>query len=161
MTGEVVVMPPREYQDWLHLNAEGSLGLQGRKVFLKYRCDSCHSADSSARAPVLEGLYGRPVALNDGSMVTADEGYIRESVLYPSAKIVAGFENIMPTFKGQVSAEEVNQLIAYIKSLKRGETPVRVESYPPPNTTPPITPEEESPPHSTGKATSSGNARKP
>ena len=73
--------------------------------------------------------------------MTADEAYIRESVLYPSAKIVAGFENIMPTFKGQVSEEEIIQLIAYIKSLKRGETPVRVENYPPPNTTPPINPD--------------------
>jgi cytochrome c oxidase subunit 2 len=141
MTGEVVAMPPQDYQDWLHLHAEGSLGLQGRKVFLKYRCDSCHSADPAARAPVLEGLFGHPVATNDGSIVTADEAYIRESILYPSAKIVAGFENIMPTFKGQVSEEEIIQLIAYIKSLKRGETPVRVESYPPPTTTPPINPD--------------------
>ncbi len=120
MKGEVIAMPPQEYQDWLHLNAEGSLGLQGRKVFLKYRCDSCHSADAAARAPVLESLFGRPVALNDGSVVTADESYIRESVLYPSAKIVAGFENIMPTFKGQVSEEEIIQLIAYIKVAQAG-----------------------------------------
>jgi len=50
-------------------------------------------------------------------VVTADEAYIRESVLYPSAKIVAGFKNIMPTFKGQLSEEEIIQLIAYIKSI--------------------------------------------
>ena len=56
----------------------------------------------------------------------------------PSAKIVAGYENIMPTFKGQVSEEEIFQLIAFIKSLKPGETPKRVESYPQPTTTPPI-----------------------
>ena len=102
MTGEVVAMQPQDYENWLRLRAEGSLALEGRKTFSKYRCDSCHSADASARAPVLEGLYGRPVALSDGRVVTADENYIRESILYPSAKIVAGFENIMPTFKGQI-----------------------------------------------------------
>jgi len=51
---------------------------------------------------------------------------------------VAGYENIMPTFQGQVSEEEICQLIAFIQSLKPGETPKRVESYPPPSTTPPV-----------------------
>ena len=83
------------------------MALQGRKVFLKYRCVSCHSADSEARAPVLEDLFDKPVILNDGRVVKADENYIRESIVYPSAKIVAGYENIMPTFKGQVSEEEI------------------------------------------------------
>jgi cytochrome c oxidase subunit II len=142
MTGEVIVMEPQDYQDWLHLHAEGSLALQGRKTFLRYRCDSCHSGDASARAPLLGDLFGRAVALNDGRVVKADEDYIRESVLNPSAKIVAGWENIMPTFQGQVSEEEIIELIAYIESLKRGETPPRVESSPPPQSTPPIKPLE-------------------
>jgi len=142
MTGEVIAMPPHDYQNWLRLHAEGSLALQGRKVFLKYRCDSCHSADAAARAPVLEDLFGRAVTLNDGRVATADENYLRESILNPSAKIVAGWENLMPTFQGQVSEEEIIELIAYIKSLKRGETPPRVESYPPPQSTPPINPQE-------------------
>ncbi len=128
MVGQVIAMEPEEYAKWLQSRAEGSLGLQGRKTFLKYRCDSCHSADAVARAPVLEGLYGRPVALDDGRIVTADENYLRESILYPSAKIVAGFENIMPSFKGQVSEEEIIELIAFLKALKSGETPQRVES---------------------------------
>jgi cytochrome c oxidase subunit 2 len=142
MVGQVIAMEPGQYANWLHGKAEGSLGLEGRKTFLKYRCDSCHSADAVARAPVLEGLYGRPVALDDGRVVTADENYLRESILYPSAKIVAGYENIMPTFKGQVSEEEILALIAFIKSLKPGETPNRVESYPPPASTPPINEKE-------------------
>ena len=102
-------------------------------MFLKYRCVSCHSADADARAPVLEDLFGKPVVLNDGRVVEADENYLRESIIYPSAKIVAGYENIMPTFKGQVSEEEIFELIAFIQSLKPGETPKRVESYPPPS----------------------------
>jgi cytochrome c oxidase subunit 2 len=140
MVGTVHVLEPWEYQDWLHLHAEGSLALQGRKTFLKYRCVSCHSADGQARAPVLEELYGRRVPLRDGGTAVADDEYIRESIYYPGAKVVAGYENIMPTFKGQVSEEEVIELIAFIKSLRRGETPVRVEEFPPPAATPAINP---------------------
>jgi cytochrome c oxidase subunit II len=147
MIGTVIVMEPAEYQAWLEQHAEGSLALQGRKVFLKYRCISCHSAVGNARAPVLEELYGQTVAYRlpgesatttNWRTVRADENYIRESILDPSAKIVAGYENIMPTFRGQVSEEEIIQLIAFIRSLGRGQTPPRVEEYPPPVGTPPI-----------------------
>jgi cytochrome c oxidase subunit 2 len=140
MVGTVIVMEPAEYENWLRLHAEGSLALEGRKVFLKYRCISCHSADENARAPVLEELYGKPVHLRDGRTVLADDEYIRESIYDPSAKIVAGWENLMPTFKGQVSEEEIVELIAFIRSLGKGQTPRRVEEYPPPQTTPPINP---------------------
>ncbi len=119
-------MKPADYQEWLHARAEGSLALQGRKTFLKYRCLSCHSADEKARAPVLEELYGKPVHLRDGRTVVADEAYIRESILEPGAKIVAGYENIMPTFKGQVNEEEIIELIAFIQSLgKRPDAEAR------------------------------------
>ena len=64
---------------------------------------------------------GQPVKLNDGTTVVADEAYVRESVLYPSAKIVQGYKPIMPTFKGQVTEEQLLQLIAYIKSLSPQE----------------------------------------
>jgi cytochrome c oxidase subunit 2 len=138
MVGRIIVMSKRDYQNWLEQRAEGSLALEGRKVFLKYRCISCHSADEKARAPVLEGLYGRGVALRDGRTVLADDDYIRESIYHPGAKIVAGYEDIMPTFRGQVSEEEVIQLIAFIKALGPGQTPKRVEEFPPPATTPPI-----------------------
>jgi cytochrome c oxidase subunit 2 len=145
MIGEVIVMEPEAYEEWLRLHAEGSAALQGRKVFLKYRCISCHSADQNARAPVLEELYGKPVHLRDGRTVIADSDYIRESILDPAAKIVAGYENIMPTFKGQVSEEEIVQLITFIRALRRGETPRRVEEYPPPVTTPEINPPKKAP----------------
>jgi cytochrome c oxidase subunit 2 len=140
MDGAVTVMEPNDYEDWLHLHAEGSLALEVRKTFLRYRCVSCHSADQNARAPVLEDLFGKIVHLDNGQTVPADENYIRESIYDPGAKIVAGYRNIMPTFRGQVSEEEVMQLIAFIRSLRRGETPRRVEESPPPVTTPPIQP---------------------
>jgi cytochrome c oxidase subunit II len=143
MTGYVVVMEPQEYQEWLNLHAEGSLALQGRKTFLKYRCLSCHSADSDARAPVLEELYGKPVHLRDGRTIIADDDYLREHIVAPGKNVVAGWENIMPTFAGQVSPEEINQLISFIKALRKGETPRRVEEFQPPNATPPINALEE------------------
>ncbi|HUE17098.1 MAG TPA: cytochrome c oxidase subunit II [Planctomycetaceae bacterium] len=145
MIGSAVVMEPAQFETWLSQHAEGSLALEGRKVFLKYRCVSCHSATENARAPVLEGLYRRQVHLTTGQTLIADDAYIRESILAPGAKIVAGWENIMPTFRGQISEEEIFSLIAYFRSLKRGETPPRVEEYPPPTATPEINPTSSSP----------------
>ena len=78
MTGNVIAMEPADYDRWLQLGAEGSMALEGRKVFLKYRCASCHSADAEPARPVLENLFGKPVVLNNGRVVKADENYIRE-----------------------------------------------------------------------------------
>jgi cytochrome c oxidase subunit II len=138
MIGSVEVLEPAEYQRWLEDRAEGSLALEGRKVFLKYRCLSCHSADENARAPVLENLAGQMVPLRDGQSVRADEDYLRESILYPANKIVAGYQSIMPTFKGQIDEEEVIALVAFIGSLAAGQTPRRVDSFPPPAEAPSI-----------------------
>lgn len=132
MVGKVVAMEAAEYQHWLNFEAEGSLALRGRQVFLQYRCLSCHSADASARGPVLENLFGKTIALEDGTTVVADHNYLRAAILHPSAQVVAGYRDIMPTYEGQLTEEEVLALIAFIQSLKPGETPPRVENYPPP-----------------------------
>jgi cytochrome c oxidase subunit 2 len=132
MVGTVIAMGAAEYQRWLTFDAEGSLALRGRQVFLQYRCLSCHSADAKARAPVLENLFGKAVALADGSVVRADHDYLRNAILHPSAQIVAGYRDLMPPFEGQLSEEQVLALVAFIQSLKAGETPPRVEDYPPP-----------------------------
>lgn len=145
MVGKIIVMEPADYQRWAARVAEGSLALKGRQVFLKYRCVACHSADHDARAPVLEALYGSRVHLQDGQTVIADENYIRTSILQPSRQIVAGWENIMPSFRNDVNEEEIAALIVYIQSLKPGKTPRRVESFPPPRTTPPVEPDDISP----------------
>ena len=136
MVGTIIVQKPDEYATWLRDHAEGSPALAGRKLFLKLQCVSCHSADSNARAPVLEALYGRRIALRGGGSVVANASYIRESILFPGNKVVEGFESIMPTFQGQVNEEEVIQLIAYIRSLGLNETPKRNEDFPPPVGTP-------------------------
>ncbi len=120
MIGEIVVMEPSEYEAWLGGGGggEGSLASAGGKLFADLACNTCHRADTQGRGPVLEGLYGRTVALQGGDTVVADEAYIRESILTPSAKIVAGFQPIMPTFQGLVTEEQLLQLIEYVKSLK-------------------------------------------
>jgi cytochrome c oxidase subunit 2 len=145
MIGTVVVMRPDEFQRWLDQEAEGSRGLEGRKTFLKYRCASCHTGDGTGRAPDLGGLFGRTVHVRGGSSVVADEEYIRESIIDPSAKVVAGYENIMPTFAGQISQDEIFQIIVWLKTLKPGQMPRRVEESSPPAGTPPINPREEKP----------------
>ena len=132
MVGTVVVMERDDYREWLDSRAEGSLALQGRKLFLKLECLTCHSADAKARAPVLEDLYLSRVTLSDGRSVVANDAYLRESILQPRAKVAQGWQPLMPTFQGQVSEEELIQLIAYLRSLRRNETPVRNEDFPPP-----------------------------
>lgn len=124
MIGWVYVMEPQDYQTWLSGGrAEGSLAARGQKLFQDLGCAACHVAqapggrESAARAPSLMGLFGTKVKLADGSTVTADEAYIRESILNPSAKIVAGYMPIMPTFQGLVTEEGLLSLVEYIKSL--------------------------------------------
>ena len=116
MTGTVVVMRPGEYADWLTsgASASGSPADQGRKLFQQFGCVDCHAA---GRAPNLQGVFGQPVQLTDGSTVTADENYIRESILRPSAKVVAGYQPIMPSFEGRLSEDQIVQLVAYIKAI--------------------------------------------
>jgi cytochrome c oxidase subunit 2 len=132
MIGKVIVMPPAEYQRWLKQSAEGSLAKKGRQVFLKYRCLSCHSTEAGSQGPNLEEIYGRSVPLADGRVVEANDAYIRESIINPSKKIVAGHADIMPSFQGQISEEEIIAFTAFLEELKQGETPRRVEQFPPP-----------------------------
>ena len=118
MTGEVVVMEPVEYQTWLSGGApEGSLASTGERLFADLACNTCHRPDSRGRGPMLNNVFGKPVQLHDGSVVTADESYIRESILTPAAKVTAGYQPVMPAFQGLVSEEQLLALIEYIKSL--------------------------------------------
>jgi len=118
MTGEVVVMKPRDYQLWLSGGETGgTLASAGERLFVDLACNTCHRPDSQGRGPVLDGLIGRTVKLQSGESIVADEAYIRESILNPSAKITAGYQPIMPTFQGLVTEEQVLQIIEYVKSL--------------------------------------------
>ena len=118
MIGQVVVMEPSEYQTWLSGGAaEGSLASAGAKLFQDLACNTCHRPDAQGRGPVLEGLFGKTVTLQNGVTLTVDEAYVRESILQPAAKIASGFQPIMPTFQGLVTEEQLLELIEYVKSL--------------------------------------------
>jgi cytochrome c oxidase subunit 2 len=122
MVGRVVVLEPAEFEKWLSGGATGvSMIDQGASLFKRFGCETCHGAGGTSQGPSLAGLFGKTVKLQEGTTVTADENYIRESILDPRAKIVAGYQPIMPTFKGLVSEEGLLQLIAYIKSLEGAE----------------------------------------
>jgi cytochrome c oxidase subunit 2 len=114
MIGWVIAMEPREYDAWLAGTTSGETPVvSGATLFRTYGCSQCHGQV----APTLAGLFGRKVRLQDGRTVTADENYIRESILNPPAQIVQGYGAVMPSYRGQLSAEQVNDLVAYIKSL--------------------------------------------
>jgi cytochrome c oxidase subunit 2 len=122
MLGRVVAMTPADYQQWLGGGASGVSAAQaGQNLFQRLGCATCHRSEGTSQGPSLAGLFGKTVKLQGGKTVVADEGYIRESILEPQAKIVAGFQPVMPTFKGLVSEEGILQIIAYIKSLGQQE----------------------------------------
>jgi cytochrome c oxidase subunit 2 len=122
MTGSIVVLRSADYQAWLREQPGGdSLVADGKRLFTALGCSGCHAAGSSVHAPPLEGLYGRPVPLADGAIVTADDRYLRDSILQPRAQIAAGYEPIMPVFAGRISEDDLLRLVAYIKSLANSE----------------------------------------
>lgn len=115
MIGKVVVMEESKYQAWLSGSVQDiPMYKAGEKLFTQYGCATCHGQ----QAPTMSGLYASQVKLADGSTVVADEAYLRESILNAPAKVVAGYPPIMPSFRGQLSEEQIAQLIDYIKSLK-------------------------------------------
>lgn len=123
MRGYVYVMEPSKYQEWLAGRSPAATAqAAGQKLFEQMRCNTCHlGGGQQGRGPALENLFGSTVRLQDGSTVVADETYIRESILRPTAKVVVGYQPIMPTYEGQIGEEGILQLIAEIKSLGRGD----------------------------------------
>jgi cytochrome c oxidase subunit II len=124
MIGTVYVMEPADYQAWLagdgSISSGGSMAERGAQLFTQLACVTCHLADGSGRGPSLVGVFGSTVTLNNGTTVVADESYLRESILASQAKIVAGYQPLMPTFQGLVNENDVASLIEYIKSMQQG-----------------------------------------
>jgi cytochrome c oxidase subunit 2 len=123
MLARVVVHEPGLYEKWLEeasdLFRTRTPAEVGQFLVLR-RCGGCHSVDGSANiGPTFKGIYEHPVTLADGSTVTAEDNYIRESILEPRAKVVRGFEPVMPTFKGQLNDREITAIIEYIKQLSQ------------------------------------------
>ena len=118
MGGWVTVMSPRDFATWLqNQGGQETLAAQGQELFRRYGCSGCHSPGGTVRAPPLEGLFGSPVPLSDGSVVLADERYVRDSILDPKAQVAAGYDPVMPTFAGQISEDDLAKLVAYIESI--------------------------------------------
>jgi len=118
MIGRITVMEPAAYQAWLSGGGEGPLSARGERLFSQLACNTCHLADGTGRGPSLAGKFGVEEQLANGSTVTIDESYVRESILNPQAKLVNGYQPLMPTFQGLVNEEGVMALIEYVKSLQ-------------------------------------------
>jgi len=119
MVGQVTAMTPQDYEAWLAGGRASGTPIQnGERLFTELQCITCHKADGTGRGPSLVGVAGNAVDLADGRSVTADDNYLRESILNSQAKVVKGFQPIMPLFQGQIGEENLLQLIAYVKSLK-------------------------------------------
>jgi cytochrome c oxidase subunit 2 len=124
MGGWVTVLEPVDYEAWLSgSSADANPVVAGEKLFAEKACSTCHLPDGKGRAPSLNGVYEGKVLLADGSTVSADDAYIRESILAPNAKVVAGFLPVMPSFQGQLTEEQILTLTAYIKSLQSQPVP--------------------------------------
>ncbi len=122
MGGWIYVMTPQDYQAWLNGSPAPTPVENGKRLFEDLACVNCHKPDNTGRCPSLLGLYGKTVKLADGRTVTANEDYLRESILEPASKVVNGYEPLMPAYTGQITEEGALQLVEYIKSL--GTEPV-------------------------------------
>jgi cytochrome c oxidase subunit 2 len=119
MIGDVVVMTQPDYEAWMAGKTGGTMASSGSDLFQSLGCVTCHRADAQGRGPSLVGIYGKPVLLEDGRTVVADDNYVRESIMSPAAKVVNGYKPIMPVFQGLVTDEQLNSLVAYVKSLSQ------------------------------------------
>lgn len=121
MYAKVIVQGQKEFEKFL-IDAEKDdrpLTEVGQSVYQKSGCMGCHSIDGTAVVgPTFKGLFGRQENITGGTTVAVDENYLRESILEPQAKVVAGFQPVMPTFKGVLSDRQVDGLIEYIKTIK-------------------------------------------
>lgn len=152
MVGKIRVVSQAEFDTFLRGESpdqspgtggplDGSMAWEGQQLFRKLQCIDCHTNTTHARAPNLEGLYGSEVPLKGGKKIIADEAYIIESILKPREKVVEGWEPIMPHYQGQVTEEDLNKVVSYIKSLKPGKTIPPNERFPAPDGAPRQPPE--------------------
>lgn len=120
MLSKVIVMTPEDYATWMAEERELSTAPKdGRALFGQAGCAACHSLTGDAGVgPTFKGLFGRVETMTDGSTLTVDDNYIRESIMDPTAKVVEGFGPVMPPYAGQFEDAEVDALIDFIKSQK-------------------------------------------
>jgi cytochrome c oxidase subunit II len=121
MKGWVQVLEPADYERWLSEGGAGpSMAQEGETLFVRHHCAGCHRGSQIVHAPRLEGVFGRPVPIQEGKetrFVLADDRYIRDSILLPKSQVVAGYEPVMPSYQGQISEQDLLKILAYIKSI--------------------------------------------
>ncbi len=136
MLAEIIAMPPAEFDAWLaetrrstvvaaqdspedRVDPRTSLTEQGRRLAGEYGCFKCHTVDGTRHiGPTWLDLYRKTEKLQDGKSVVADEAYLTESMMDPAAKLVAGYQNVMPTFQGRIPGPEIAAIVEFIKSLR-------------------------------------------
>ncbi|MDY7091962.1 MAG: cytochrome c oxidase subunit II [Acidobacteriota bacterium] len=119
MIGKVYVMEQGDYEAWLGGREPGETVASGEELFQNLACITCHRGDSGSRGPLLAGLDGGEVQLADGRTLQRDDEYLRESILNPRAKIVQGYDALMPSYQGQITEEQLMALIRYVKELNQ------------------------------------------
>src|SRR5277367_4546473 len=118
MIGEIVAMTPDDYERWTAGSTSGaSLSQNGERLFASLGCASCHSGNANAHGPSLAEVYGSKLQMANGSFVTVDDAFLRDTILNPTMHEVAGYAPIMPTYQGQISEEGLIDLVEYIKNL--------------------------------------------
>lgn len=129
MIGVVHVMEPADYDVWLRTGSNaGAVIAAGERLFHQYGCSGCHGPNSSVRAPMLEGVFGRPIPVQTpkagvplreipARTIVADHVYLHDSIMLPEKEVAAGFSPIMPTFKNRLSESDVLKIIAYLRTL--------------------------------------------
>jgi cytochrome c oxidase subunit 2 len=117
MIGSVIVMKPGDFQEWLGGGVDESPVKTGAQLFQDFSCANCHEPGPRQRGPSLSGVFGKMVRLQGGQSVIFDEAYMQESIVAPEAKVVEGYRPVMPSFRGQLSNDEIMDLIAYVRSL--------------------------------------------
>lgn len=136
MIGRVVVLKPEDYAKWLSGQdptspaPAASMAERGAKLFQEMRCNTCHGGSLSMLGPKLDGVAGSTVELEGGQTVTADDAYLRESIMFPTKRVVKGYQPVMPTYQGQIAEEDVLAIISYIKTLTPKETPAAAAPAP-------------------------------
>ncbi len=123
MLAHVNIDDPKKYEDWVETGGDAGKNMPlaefGRMLYTSRGCATCHSLDGTRRdGPSFKGIFGHAVTLSGGAAATVDDNYIRESILQPQAKVVAGFEPIMPTFQGLLREREIQALVEFIKEQK-------------------------------------------
>lgn len=151
MLSKVVVHENRKmFDDWLADASKWQDKLtpqaRGAQLWAQRGCNACHSIDGTKLVgPSWKDIFGRTEHLADGSTITVDENYLRDSIFYPGKQIVAGYPNQMPSYLGQLAEDDVQALIWYMKELTENFNKSQLPTKPPlleasTTTPPPATP---------------------